>query len=62
MLGLDAFHAHVARELVAADQNMLVLLEAQQGEEADGGFDIGDGDRHMIEMLEHRMASSRTAV
>src|SRR5262245_60634510 len=56
MLGLDAGHAHVARERLSGDDRGDRLLESQYPEERLGSLDVPHHDGDMIEMLE--MASS----
>ena len=59
--GLEAGDAHVLVHHRPRDHHVLVELETQQGEEADGGGRIGHGHGDVVEVLQHPviLAASR---
>jgi hypothetical protein len=62
MLGLDAGHAHLAREWLSGNDRGDRLFESQHPEERLGPLDVPHDDGDMIAMLEHDILSGRFAV
>ena len=60
VIGLEAGDAHVLLHHRARDHDGLVELEAEQREEPDRGFDVGDDERDVIEVGHHPTTVSRT--
>ena len=59
MLGLDAVHTHVGRELWARDHDGRVFLEPQQAEEPLRHLDIPYDDGDVVEVFDHCDCSYR---
>src|SRR4029450_3482366 len=62
VLGFDPGHSHVARELLSGDHDRHGFLEPEQREEPLRPVDIGDYDRHVVEMLDHLNLLSTDAI